>query len=62
VKNKNYSPIYAIFFTVLLTVDTSSLSNIATRVGVIKCIRLMYEIYNVKSENKFVCIYLYEWR
>jgi hypothetical protein len=35
VKIKNYSPIYAIFFTVLLIVDTSSLSNIATRVGVI---------------------------
>jgi hypothetical protein len=34
VKNKNYSPIYAIFFTLLLTEDTSSLSNIATSVGV----------------------------
>jgi hypothetical protein len=34
VKNKNYSPIYAIFFTLLLKVDTSSLSNIATRVRV----------------------------
>jgi hypothetical protein len=34
VKNKNYSPIYAIFFPLLLTVDTSSLSNIATRVAV----------------------------
>jgi hypothetical protein len=33
-KNKNYSPIYAISFTLLLIVDTSSLSNIATRVGV----------------------------
>jgi hypothetical protein len=35
VKNKSYSPIYAIFFTLLLVVDASSLSNISTRVGAI---------------------------
>jgi hypothetical protein len=34
VKNKSYSLIYAIFFTLLLIEDTSFLSNIATRVGV----------------------------